>query len=483
MKVFNSLSRTKEEFVPIQPPKVTMYSCGITPQNHPHLGHAVAAIRFSLIRKYLSYSGYEVTFVENVTDVDDKIINRAAELQIEPHEVADKYLKEYKTALADLGLAIPNHSPKVTEYITDIIMYIETLIDKGFAYATPDGDVYFELEKKKDYGKLSNRKVDELLSGTRVATEGNKKNALDFALWKQDDKPGASWPSPWGQGRPGWHIECSVMSNKLLGPTIDIHCGGLDLIFPHHENEIAQCEAHNDVEFTKYWMHCGLLEINGSKMSKSSGNFLTINDALAKFGRELITFVIHRHHYRSPIDFNDKLFKDNMNALCEFYWSFDETLLAQASFDNLPDHEWIQKMNQEFQQVMDDDFSSAEALVVLSKSLKEAARLQKEGNNDAVRAIHSNIIRLGRVLGLFGTDYTRQRVLSELLNFQQNTLGINDKITLSDIENTLKERAQVRAEKMYQKSDELRDRLGAHGVKVMDAAHESDKWQFLITAS
>ncbi len=480
MKIFNSLSRTKEDFEPLNPPRVTMYSCGITPQNHPHLGHAVAAIRFSMIRRYLTYLGYEVCFVENVTDVDDKIINRAAELHLKPHEVADKYLKEYKTALSDLGLPIPNHSPRVTEYIDEIIRYIEALIKKDFAYATPDGDVYFDLEKKEDYGKLSRRKTDELLSGTRITTEGNKRNALDFALWKQDDTPGASWDSPWGKGRPGWHIECSAMSNSLLGATIDIHCGGLDLIFPHHENEIAQCEAHNGVEFTKYWVHCGLLEVNGSKMSKSSGNFFTINDALERYGKELITFVIHRHHYRSPIDFNDKLFKDNINSLCEFYWSFDEALLLQENIEVNLENKLVQTMSQEFEAAMEDDFNTPVALVVLSKYLKEAEKKGKEGDQETKLAIHKNIIRYGRVLGLFSTAYNLRKILEELLKFQQFSLGVKEMLTVTAVENILGEREKARAEKMYQKSDELRDLLSAHGIKVMDAAQESNKWQFLI---
>lgn len=477
IKIFNSLSRTKEPFEPLNSPKVTMYACGITPQNHPHLGHAVAAIRFSVIRKYLMFSGYDVCFVENVTDVDDKIINRSKELNIKPHEVADRYMKEYKTTLAELGLPLPNHYPRVTEYVDDIIEYVKELIDKDFAYPTSEGDVYFDLEKKKDYGKLSRRKTEDLLSGTRIIAEDNKKNPLDFALWKKDDTDGASWNSPWGMGRPGWHIECSVMSNKLLGKTIDIHCGGLDLIFPHHENEIAQCEAHNGVEFARYWVHCGLLEVDGSKMSKSLGNFFTIEDALRKYGKELILFVILRHHYRSPIDFNDKLFKDNLNALSDFYWSIDRALIQQEEILPNLENKMVQKMNQEFKEAMDDDFNTPVVLVMLSKYLKEAAKKEQEGDEETKKSIHNNIIRLGRVLGLFSSNYSLDRLLMELLHFQQSTLNVDEVLTLSDINYILQQRQLARAEKQYQKSDELRDKLTEHGIKAMDSK-SGISWQF-----
>ena len=475
MKIFNSLSKVKEEFKPLNPPKVTIYACGITPQNHPHLGHAVAAIRFSIIRSYLTFKGYDVCFVENATDVDDKIINRSKELEIEPHEVADKYLKEYKTALADLEIPIPDHYPKVSEYIADIIAYVEQLIEKDFAYATEDGDVYFDVVKKTDYGKLSRRKTDDQVTGTRIKAAGNKRNIVDFALWKNDDTPGASWDSPWGQGRPGWHIECSVMSNKILGPTIDIHCGGLDLIFPHHENEIAQCEAHNGVDFTKYWVHCGLLEVDGRKMSKSLGNFFTIQESLDKYGKELIQFVILRHHYRSSIDFNDKLFKDNLNAINNFYRSFDEKLLAQENITVDLENEIVVKMNKEFNDIMEDDLNTPLALVMFSKYLKEAARPE---NADNKNIIHSNIIRLGRVIGLFSANYNLKRVTDELLKFQQTTIESDESLLVSDIENILTEREAARKAKDYAKSDELRDKLTAHGLRVMDDQSAEHKWQF-----
>ncbi len=479
MKIYSSLSRKKEEFVPIEPPKVTMYACGLTPQNHPHLGHAVAAIRFSILRRYLRYKGFEVCFVENATDIDDKIIVRSEELQIPPKEVAEKYLKEYLDAQRQLGLPHPDFYPRVTEYIDKIIVYVEQLIEKGFAYSTPEGDVYFEVLKKEDYGKLSGRITDDLISGTRVNVETNKKNILDFALWKNDNTPNASWDSPWGKGRPGWHIECSVMSNDLLGETIDIHCGGLDLIFPHHENEIAQCEAHNGVQFAKYWVHCGLLVIDGRKMSKSLGNFFTITDSLEKYGKELITFVILRHHYRSPIDFNDKLFKDNLNALRHFYQFFDPELLALENLD-FTGNEDTEKLTTAFELAMDDDFNSPIALTVFSEHLKIAQKYSEEGKTEEAIAIQKCMINLGRVLGLFTPDYSLERLEREVLKFQQLSLNVSELISLEEVVGLVKQRDQAKLDKDYQKSDALRNELTAHGIKLLDNATTGSAWQFLV---
>lgn len=480
MKIYSSLSRKKEEFVPIHPPKVTMYACGLTPQNHPHLGHAVAAIRFSVLRKYLIYKGFDVCFVENATDIDDKIIVRSAELQIPPKEVAEKYLKEYLDAQQQLGLMHPDFYPRVTEYIDKIIVYVEQLITRGFAYATPEGDVYFEVLKKEDYGKLSGRKTEDLITGTRVAVESNKRNTLDFALWKKDNTPNASWDSPWGKGRPGWHIECSVMSNDLLGQTIDIHCGGLDLIFPHHENEIAQCEAHNGVQFAKYWVHCGLLVIDSRKMSKSLGNFFTITDSLEKYGKELIVFVILRHHYRSPIDFTDKLFKDNLNALRQFYQFFDQVIL-QSDDLTFTENEDTQKLTDLFEQAMDDDFNSPIALTVFSDFLKVAQQRRTEGNEEAALAIQKCMIKLGRVLGLFTTDYSQDRLDREMLKFQQLTLNVSPLLPLEEVNSLVQQRDEAKLVKDYQKSDALRNQLTAHGVKLLDNADTGSAWQFLVT--
>lgn len=456
-----------------------MYACGLTPQNHPHLGHAVAAIRFSILRRYLGYKGFEVCFVENATDIDDKIIVRSKELQIPPKEVAEKYLKEYLDAQRELGLPHPDFYPRVTEYIDKIITYVEQLIEKGFAYATPEGDVYFDVLKKEDYGKLSGRITDDLISGTRVNVETNKRNILDFALWKKDNTPNASWDSPWGKGRPGWHIECSVMSNDLLGDTIDIHCGGLDLIFPHHENEIAQCEAHNDVQFTKYWVHCGLLVIDGKKMSKSLGNFFTITDSLEKYGKELITFVILRHHYRSPIDFNDKLFKDNLNVLRQFYQFFDSENLTSEDLKYTETSD-TEKLTKAYEQAMDDDFNSPIALTVFSEYLKIAQNYLEEGKKEEAMAIQKCMLKLGRVLGLFTTDYSLERLEREVLKFQQLALNVSPMMSLEQVNDLVHQRDQAKLEKDYQKSDGLRNQLTAHGIKLLDNATTGSAWQFLV---
>lgn len=478
IKIYNSLNRKKEFFEPINPPKVTMYACGLTPQNHPHLGHAVAAIRFSIIRRYLEHKGYNVVFVENATDIDDKIINRSKELNITPNEVAEKYLAEYRKALMSLELPKPTHYPRVTQYIDKIIDYVSVLIEKGFAYSTPEGDVYFDVNKKDDYGKLSGRVIDKLISGTRVKVKNNKRSPVDFALWKKDLTTGASWNSPWGKGRPGWHIECSVMSNDLLGESIDIHCGGLDLIFPHHENEIAQCEAHNGVDFSKYWVHCGLLVIEGKKMSKSLGNFFTINDSLNKYGKELISFVILRHHYRSPIDFNDQLFRENLNLLCDFYRCFNPDSLREKEIFYAETEDTV-NLVQKFEEAMNDDFNTPTALVVLSSFLDKAKKYKNKGEENKGESILKCIIKLGRIIGLFSPAYNLDRIEVETLLFHQLSLNLKKPLTLSELNELIIERKNARKEKNYKKSDEIRDKLNLNRIKIMDGVKASHDWQFI----
>lgn len=478
MKIYNSLSRAKEVFEPINPPQVTLYACGLTPQNHPHLGHAVATIRFSLLRRYLTYRQFEVCYVENVTDIDDKIIKRSEELNLSPQEIAERYIGEYLAAKQQLEIPLPTHYPRVTEYIDKIIPYIEVLIEKGFAYPTPEGDVYFRISAKEDYGKLSGRVTTEQISGTRVVTEANKESPLDFALWKQDATPGASWKAPWGPGRPGWHIECSVMSNDLLGASIDIHCGGLDLLFPHHENEIAQCEAHNGVPFANYWVHCGLLMVDGKKMSKTLGNFLTIHDALEKYGKELITFVILRHHYRSPIDFNDQLFRDNLNALCRFYRLFDARWL-EADELTYRENEETKMLIREFEAAMNDDLNTPPALVALSNYLDRAKAYADRGQLSTAEAIQQCIISLGRVLGIFQRSYDLRRIEEETLSFHQQSLGLKKPLTLDGLNALIAERRLARSVKDFQKADELRAILSDHGIRVLDGTDVVEGWQFV----
>ena len=304
MKIFNSMSRQKEEFVPIQPGKVSIYACGPTVYNFIHVGNARPIILFDVLRRYFEYRGYDVTFVQNFTDVDDKIIKRANEEGITSQEVAEKYIQEYFTDAQGLGVRPATIHPKATENMQQIIDMVQTLIDKGYAYPVENGDVYYRTLKFKGYGKLSHQPIEDLQSGARIAVGDVKENPLDFALWKAA-KPGEpAWDSPWGPGRPGWHIECSAMSNRYLGKTIDIHCGGEDLQFPHHENEIAQSEAANGCEFVHYWMHNGFLNIDNRKMSKSLGNFFTVREAAEAYGYETIRLFMLSAHYRSPLNYS-----------------------------------------------------------------------------------------------------------------------------------------------------------------------------------
>ncbi len=319
--VYNSLTGRKEEFKPLKPEVVRLYACGCTVYDESHIGHAMQAVFFEMIRKYLESPvfGYRVNYVRNFTDVDDKIIARAKALKMKPTELSDSMIRSNKEDMIALGLEDPTSEPKVSEHMPEIIKMIEVLIDKGYAYKTPEGDVYFRVAQKKDYGKLSNQSLSENVSGTRQLNSGQKEADLDFALWKNDLTEGASWPSPWGVGRPGWHIECSAMSRRYLGDTFDIHGGGRDLIFPHHENEIAQSEAANGSTFAKYWIHSGLMTIDKQKMSKSLGNSITVKQFLAKWHREVLLLGFMQNHYRSNIDFSESVFRDCKRRLLYYY--------------------------------------------------------------------------------------------------------------------------------------------------------------------
>ena len=322
MKLFNTMTRQKEEFVPIHPGEVRMYTCGPTVYNFIHVGNARPMIMFDLLRRYLEYRGYKVTFVQNFTDVDDKIIKRANEEGISAQEVAEKYIGEYFTDAHGLGVHDATIHPKATENMQQIIELVQTLIDKGYAYES-NGDVYYRTLKFKDYGKLSHQPLEDLQAGARIAVGEHKEDPMDFALWKAA-KPGEpAWESPWGMGRPGWHIECSAMSNRYLGKTIDLHCGGMDLQFPHHENEIAQSEAANGCEFVHYWLHNGFLNIDNQKMSKSLGNFFTVREAATAYGYETIRFFMLSAHYRSPLNYSRESLEQAQAALDRLYTARD----------------------------------------------------------------------------------------------------------------------------------------------------------------
>ena len=461
LKIYNTLSKKKENFKPLNGNLVTMYACGITPQSPSHVGHIVAALRFAAIRRYLEFVGYKVAYVENITDIDDKIIAKSKEQGRSVTVIAEENYNEYRGLLNYLGVPSPSYTPKVSEYIDKIINYVQDLIDSGYAYTANNGDVYFDISKKADYYKLSGRNIDDNLSATRVKEEINKRSYEDFALWKvdQNDLNGQfSWLTPWKNeqghqvyGRPGWHIECSVMANDLLGSTIDIHCGGLDLLFPHHENEIVQCEAHNNCEFARFWAHCGLLNIDGVKMSKSLNNFITAKEACARYGKDLLIWTTLKHNYRSSIDINDRLYLDSLNQILNFYSNFESVKLIGV--DALCEDLDIEILN-DFVQAMDNDFQTQEVIVNFAKIL-----FSNDTNPKKIKTVYC----LGKTLGLFNSKAFSE-VQNDLLSFFNSATG--NSLSVLKINNIINEIINLRANKNYIDSDKLRDQLLSQGIKL-----------------
>jgi len=483
LRVYNTLSGRKEPFEPLEPPRVGMYVCGVTVYDYCHIGHARANIVFDIVFRYLQFAGYDVTYVRNYTDVDDKIINRANERGIDSRELAEEFIRAFDEDMDMLGLAKPTFEPKATEHIGEIIAIVATLIAKGKAYAS-DGDVYFAVNAFGDYLKLSKRNMEEMQAGARIAPGEKKRHPMDFALWKAA-KPGEpAWESPWGPGRPGWHIECSAMSMKFLGATFDIHGGGKDLVFPHHENEIAQSEAANDQPFVKYWLHNGFVNVNSEKMSKSLGNFFTIRDILEKFDPEVVRFFILQAHYRSPIDFSDQNLREAGAGLSRIY----EALLAAEQLlggqQGVPPHaEGLKGSNAElaelvagvegrFREAMDDDFNTALAIGHLFEVVRGLNRIVTEKHykkNTGLYAVlrdgHAEVLRLGGVLGLFGTPAEEWLEREKMLGL------VGTGLTPEMIEELIAERNAARKNKDFARSDQIRDELAARGVLLLDSAH------------
>jgi cysteinyl-tRNA synthetase len=477
--IYNTLGGEKRVFEPIDQspvaPKVKMYVCGLTPQDHSHMGHGLMAIRFDLIRRYLMYRRLDVYFVQNVTDIDDKIIAKEKELGVDPMAMTREFTDEFYATIGKLNVLPVDKLVKVTECVPEVITFIQELIKKGFAYATDDGSVYFDVAKKDDYGKLSNQNTAMLYESVRKELDKEKRSPLDFALWKADQSTTLSRPSPWGIGRPGWHIECSVMIHETLGDHIDIHGGGLDLKFPHHENEIAQSEAYTGGSFSDVWMHSGLLNINGQKMSKSLNNFVRLTDALERYGTEPLKFVIARHHYRSSIDLSDKLFRDNLNALLDFHRLFARVPNARINETLLSDGETVAVMSA-FEAAMDNDFNSPEALVALEQfRAKIVQALDAAGAPTAEIEHRVGVLReLGAILGIFfeGPDVIETQgltIIGHILNASP--------CTPSEIQALLTERVESRAAKNFARSDEIRKELAARGVEVLDSKAGST-WRF-----
>lgn len=455
MKIFNTLTRQKEEFTPIEPGKVRMYSCGPTVYNYFHIGNARPFIIFDTLRRYLEYRGYEVKFVQNFTDIDDKMIRKANELGITVAELADRYIAEYFTDAKGLNIEKATVHPKATENIDAILSVIQKLMDKGYAYETADG-VYFDTRKFDQYGKLSKQPLEDLEAGARIDVDEGKKHPADFALWKKKKEGEPFWPSAWGDGRPGWHIECSAMVNKYLGETIDIHSGGQDLIFPHHENEIAQSEAANGKPFAHYWMHNGYINVNNEKMSKSKGNFFTVRDVAKEYDYEVIRFFMLSAHYRSAINFSDELLAQSQAGLNRLYNCLYnlEFLASKAKKRELTGEEssvleQILAFKTQFNTAMDDDLNTADAIAALFDMARFLnSSVTGDSPLELVNAAAGLYRELGNVLGIFTKS-------------QEDTLSDEAKALIE-------KRKQARAEKDWALADSLRDELKEMGVELED---------------
>lgn len=454
MKIFNTMSRRKEEFVPVDPNEVKIYACGPTVYNFIHIGNARPLCVFDVLRRYLEYRGYNVKFVQNFTDVDDKIIKRANEENSTFEEISEKYIKEFWTDAHGLNFKDATVHPKATENIDEIIEIIKTLEEKGYAYAV-DGDVYYRTLKFKDYGKLSHQPIDDLQSGARIAVGDKKEDPLDFALWKAAKEGEPYWDSPWGKGRPGWHIECSAMNKRYLGNTIDIHCGGQDLIFPHHENEIAQSEAANGCMFSKYWMHNGYINVDNVKMSKSLGNFKTVREIADVYGYEVIRYFLISSHYRSPINYNLEIIEQCKSALERLY-NCRESLdfsIKNAKTDIADDNEilaLIDSRKEQFINSMDDDLNTADGIAAVFDLVSDINTkiINKEVSKNVCQKAADMFDELTGVLGLV---------------YNRKSNDIND-----DIEKLIEERQQARANKDWATADRIRDELKAQGITLKD---------------
>ncbi len=489
LRVYNTLTGTKEPFEPIEPGRVRMYVCGVTVYDRCHIGHARAAVVFDVIYRYLRYSSYDVTYVRNFTDVDDKIIARANEQGVTAREIAERYIAAFYEDMDALGVARPTHEPRATEHVPEMVAHIRGLIDRGVAYAV-DGDVYFSVGDYPAYGRLSRRPLDELAAGARVEVDERKRSPLDFALWKAA-KPGEpSWPSPWGEGRPGWHIECSVMSQKYLGGTLDIHGGGKDLVFPHHENEIAQAEALTGEPFVRYWLHNGFVNINQEKMSKSLGNFFTIRDVLDRVHPEVLRFFLLSHHYRSPVDYSDQTLHDAAAGLDRLYGLLDRVggvlagreVPAQVPQAELANgaravHEAVLGLFYEFENAMNDDFNTAEALGHLHRCAREVGAFLHDGvdptgPNLAVLGYAAESFRkVGGVLGLLqapANEYLEARRKGGL-----SAAGLDE----AAIEARIADRIAARKARDWARADAIRDELAKMGV-VLEDGPDGTTWKF-----
>ena len=466
MKVFNTLTKKKEEFVPLEEGKVRMYVCGPTVYNYIHIGNARPMIVFDTVRRYFEYKGYDVNYVSNFTDVDDKIIKKAIEEQVSAQEISQRYIAECKKDMAGMNVKPATKHPLATEEICGMVEMISELIEKGYAYEK-NGTVYFSTRKFKDYGKLSHKNLDDLRSGGRsllVSGEDEKEDPLDFVLWKPKKEGEPFWKSPWSDGRPGWHIECSVMSRKYLGEQIDIHAGGEDLIFPHHENEIAQSEAANGKEFARYWMHNAFLNIDNRKMSKSLGNFRTVREISEQYDLQVLRFFMLSAHYRSPLNFSAELMEASKNGLERILNAIDNLkhLIASVAAEEMSaeEKEAFSKTDayvEEFEKAMDDDFNTADAIAAIFELVKYAnTTATAESSKEYLRGLLDRIVKLGDVLGLI--------------------LDKKEELLDADIEKLIEERQAARKAKDFARADAIRDELLEKGIILKDT-REGVQWK------
>ena len=484
LRVHNTLTGSKEPFEPLVPGKVRMYVCGVTVYDYCHIGHARSALVFDVLRRYLEYSGFVVEFAKNFTDVDDKIIKRANEQGVSCEHVTTTYINAYYEDMDKLGVRRATLEPRATEHIADIVRLVDTLLAKGMAYRV-DGDVYFQVDRYPVYGRLSKRNVDDLQAGARVDVDERKRHPMDFALWK-GSKPGEpSWDSPWGPGRPGWHIECSAMAMRHLGETFDIHGGGMDLIFPHHENEIAQSCGATGKEFARYWVHNGFVQINQEKMSKSLGNFFTIREIFQKsewsdtVTGEMLRYFLLSTHYRSPLDFSDQSLNEAKNALNGFYDLFErlnESAPAHGAADQQM-QESTMRARAAFVAAMDDDLNTPNALAALQTLRGEANKALEVGlSGEMRRVVRQEFRALGIVLGLLQTDTWRfksQRQQPSSGGAEASTDTLSDE----DIADKLAARLAAKRSKNYQLADQLRAELASHGITIEDRPDGTSRWK------
>ncbi|MFB9885101.1 cysteine--tRNA ligase [Balneatrix alpica] len=459
MQIYNTLSKGKETFKPLEPGKIKMYVCGITVYDFCHIGHARVMVSFDVITRYLRYRGYDVTYVRNITDVDDKIIKRAAENQESVDSLTERMIAAMHEDEDKLGVLRPDLEPRAMAHIEQIIEMVATLIDKGYAYQGTSGDVYYRVERFADYGKLTNRNLEDLRAGARVEVAEDKESPLDFVLWKHAKEGEVSWDSPWGKGRPGWHIECSAMSKCCLGETFDIHGGGPDLPFPHHENEIAQSEAANGKKFVNYWMHAGAVRVDNEKMSKSLGNFFTIREVLEKYNPEVVRYLLISTHYRSQIDYSEDSLREAQQALERFY-------NALRGLDYAPDDDAGLTLDyeQRFQQVMDDDFNTREALAVMFDLVREINRLKKE-DAEAAAPLAALLVRLGGIMGILQQD------AEAFLQGGELAPGLD----ANAIEALIEARAQAKRDRDFARADQIRDELKAQGI-ILNDSRDGTTW-------